>query len=83
MRPFAASADNRVTLTVRSGAAERVIRFDGGDARVHEVPLACPTVGSVCTVQLEIDGTRSPRDVYGTQDGRELGIALSRIGFRF
>ena len=83
MRPFAASADHRVTLTVGSGVARRVIRFDVGDTRVHEVPLACPTVGSVCTVELEIDGARSPRDVYGTQDGRQLGIALSRIGFRF
>ena len=83
MRPFAASTDHRVTLSVRSGAAQRVIGFDGGDIRAQEVPLACPTGGSVCTVELEIDGTRSPRDVYGTQDARQLGIALSRIGFRF
>ena len=57
MRPFAASTDHRVTLSVRSGAAQRVIGFDGGDIRAQEVPLACPTGGSVCTVQLEIDGT--------------------------
>ena len=83
MRAFAASPDHRVTLTVRSGPAERVIRFDDGATRVHEVPLACPIGGSVCTVQLEIDGARSPRDVDGGLDDRQLGIALSRIGFRF
>ena len=36
-----------------------------------------------CTVQLEIDGARSPREVQGTMDARTLGIALNRIGFRF
>ena len=83
MRAFAASPDHRVTLTVRSGAVQRVIRFDDGDTAVREIPLACPIGRDACTVQLAIDGARSPRDVQGGPDGRELGIALSRIGFRF
>ncbi len=82
MRPFAASEDHRVTLTVRSGAAERVIRFDDSADRLHEVPLACPLRGDTCTLQLAIDGARSPNDVRGGPDRRELGIALYRIGFR-
>ena len=82
MRAFA-SPEHRVTLTARSGAAGRTIRFDDGGTGVNEVPLACPIRGDTCTVQLEIDGARSPRDILGTQDGRELGVALSRIGFRF
>lgn len=83
MGAFAASPDHRVTVTARSGGAARVIRFDDGATAVHEAPLACPVDLDVCTVQLEIDGARSPREVYGTQDARTLGIALYRIGFRF
>ena len=82
MRPFAASAGHRVTLTVRSGV-EHVIGFDDGATGVREIPLACPAAGDVCDVRLEVDGARSPRDVDGGADGRELGIALYRIGFRF
>ena len=83
MRAFAASPDHRATLTVRSGAVQRVIQFDDGDTAVREIPLACPIGRDVCTVQLAIDGARSPRDVDGGPDLRQLGIALSRIGFRF
>ena len=83
MRPFAASEDHRVTLTARSGAAERVVRFDDIATRMREIPLACPIRGDRCTLQLEIDGARSPSDVRGGPDLRQLGIALYRIGFRF
>ena len=82
MRAFAASADHPVTLTGGAGAARRMIRFDDGGTRVHEVPLACPARADACTLQLRIDGARSPRDVQGSPDGRQLGVGLSRIGFR-
>ena len=83
MRAFAASANHRVTLTVRSGGFERATAFDDLDTRFQEFPLACPTRSDACTVQLAVDGARSPRDVGGGSDARELGIALSRIGFGF
>ena len=83
MRAFAAMGGHRVTLTVRSGGVERVVAFDDLDTRLEEVPLACPIRGDACAVQLAVDGARSPRDVQGGTDDRELGIALSRIGFRF
>ncbi len=82
-RAFAASPDHPVTVTARSGGVEHVIRFDDGGTAVHEVPLACTSFRAACTVELEIDGARSPRDVLGLQDDRTLGIALYRIGFRF
>ena len=47
MRAFAASPDHRVTLTVRSGATERVIWFDDGDTRVHEAPSPARPVHGV------------------------------------
>ena len=76
-----------MTVTARSGGAEHVIRFDHGRTVVQEVPLACTTLGDDCTVELEIDRARSPREVRrevrGTQDGRTLGIAVNRIGFGF
>ena len=83
MRAFAGSADHRVTLTIRSGDVERTIAFDDVETRLREVPLACPVRGDACTVQLAVDGARSPRDVQGGSDARELGIALSRIGFGY
>ncbi len=81
-RAFAASPDHPVTVTARSGDVEHVIRFDSGETALEEVPLACGD-SDVCTVQLEIDGARSPRDVQGAADARTLGIAVNRIGFRF
>ena len=33
------------------------------------------------SVQLHVDGARSPSDVSDAPDGRRLGIALSNIGF--
>ena len=83
MRAFAASPDHPVTVTARSGAVEHVIRFDEGRTAEYDVPLSCTAFGDDCTVQLEIDGARSPREVQGTMDARTLGIALNRIGFRF
>ncbi len=87
MRAFAASPDHLVTVTARSGGVEHVIRFDHGRTVVQEVPLVCTTFRDDCTVELEIDGARSPRevrrDVGGTQDARTLGIAVNRIGFSF
>ena len=83
VRAFAASADHRVTLTVRSGGAARQFRFDDIDTRLQEVPLFCPVRGDACAVQLTIDGARSPSDVQGAPDDRRLGIALSRIGFGY
>lgn len=87
MQAFAATQDHRVTVTARSdgpGGADRVIQFDDVETAVHETPLACPIDRDVCTVLLEVDGARSPREVYGSSDdGRMLGIALYRIGFRF
>ena len=47
------------------------------------VPFLVAISSDDCTVQLEIDGARSPREVQGTMDARTLGIALNRIGFRF
>lgn len=83
MRAFGASPDHPVTVTARSDGADRVMRFDHARTGVHEVPLACPPDRDACTVQLEIDGARSPREVYGSPDGRTLGVALHRMGFRF
>ena len=71
-----------MTVTARSGDVEDVIRFDRGEVALHEVPLACAD-SDVCTVQLEIDGARSPRELYDAADARTLGIAVNRIGFRF
>ena len=82
MRAFAASPDHVMTVTARFGDVEHVLRFDHGATAVQEVPLACPDA-DVCTLQLEIDGARSPRDVYDAADARTLGIAVNRIGFRF
>ena len=87
MRAFAASPEHPVTVTARSGGVEHVIRFDHGQTVVQETPLRCTTFREDCTVELEIDGARSPREVRGevrgTQDARTLGIAVNRIGFRF
>ena len=83
MRPYAASPDHVVTLTASSGDVEHEIVFDSGETAVHEVPLDCPRDSDSCTVQLDIDGARSPREVRGSADGRRLGIALNNIGFRF
>ena len=83
MRAFTLSSDHAVTLTARSGTAARVIRFDDPETVLHEIPLACPIDGDACHVDLTIDGARSPREVLGTDDARELGVAVSRIGFRF
>ncbi len=87
MRAFAASPEHPVTVTARSGGVEHVIPFDHGRTVVQEVPLACTAFRDDCTVELEIDGARSPRevrrDVRGTQDARTLGVAVNRIGFSF
>ena len=83
LRPYAASPDHEVTLTVRSGDEEQEITFDGGATAVHEFGLGCPADGDACTVLLNVDGARSPREVRGAQDGRTLGIGLFNIGFRF
>ena len=81
-RAFAASPDHPVRVTARSGDMEHVILFDGGETALREVPLACAD-SDVCTLQLEIDGARSPRELYAAADARTLGIAVNRIGFRF
>ena len=83
LRPYAASPDHLVTLTVRSGDVEQEIAFDGGATAVHEFALGCPADGDTCAVRLQVDGARSPREVRGAQDGRTLGIGLYNIGFRF
>lgn len=82
-RAFAPSPDRPVTMTARSGRVEHVVRFDDGETAVREVSLGCAGVGDLCTVELEIDGARSPREVSGLPDARTLGIALYRVGFRF
>ena len=83
LRPYAASPEHVVTLTVRSGEVEDEIVFDGGGLAVHELALGCPEDGATCTVLLNVDGARSPRDVRGSADGRTLGIGLHNVGFRF
>ena len=83
MRAFAATEEHRVTVVARSGAREHAIGFNAGDTGVHEFLVDCPTEGRTCRIGLAIDGVRSPREVYGRRDARELGIALYRIGFRF
>ena len=83
MRPFAVSPDHHVRLSAETVGVEHVIGFDDGATAVHDIPLDCPTGRGVCTVQLSIEGARSPREVYGEGDERTLGIALYRIGFRF
>ncbi len=82
LRPYAASPEHLVTLTVRAGAVEQEIVLDGGAIAVHEIGLGCPDDGDACTVLLRVDGARSPRDVRGSADGRTLGIALYNVGFR-
>ena len=82
LRPYAASPEHLVTLTVRAGAVEQEIVLDGGATAVHEIGLGCPDDGDACTVLLRVDGARSPRDVRGSADGRTLGIALYNVGFR-
>ena len=81
-RAFAASPDHPVTVTARSSGVEHVIRFDRGQTALREVPLGCAD-SDVCTLQLEIDGARSPRELYDAADARTLGIAVNRIGFSF
>lgn len=83
LRPYAASPEHLVTLTVRSGDAEEQIVFDGGGLALHELALGCPDDSATCTVSVDVDGARSPREVRGSQDGRTLGIALYNIGFRY
>ncbi len=83
VRPYAASPDHLVTLTVSSGNTQREIVFDSGATVVHEVGLDCPDDSAACTVQVEVDGARSPREVRGSEDGRTLGVGLYNVGFRF
>lgn len=83
LRPYAASPEHLVTLTARSGDVEDQIVFDGGGLALHELSLGCPDDGATCTVELIVDGARSPLDVGGSADGRTLGIAVYNIGFRF
>ena len=83
IRPYAASPDHLVTLTVSSGEAREEIVFDSGGTAVHEVGLDCPADAATCTVQVDVDGARSPHEVRGSQDGRTLGIGLYSVGFRF
>lgn len=82
LRPYAASPEHLVTLTVRAGAVEQEIVFDGAATAVHEIGLGCPDDGDACTVLLNVDGARSPREVRGSEDGRTLGIGLYNVGFR-
>ena len=83
LRPYAASPEHPVTLTVSSGDAQREIVFDGGATAVHEVGLGCPEESRTCTVRLDVDGARSPQEVRGSRDRRTLGIGLYNVGFRF
>ena len=83
MRPYAASPEHLVTLTVSSGDMKREIVFASGETAVQEVSLDCPDDSATCTVRLDVDGARSPREVRGTQDNRMLGVGLYNIGFRF
>ena len=75
--------EHLVTLTVSSGDMTREIVFASGETAVQEVRLDCPDDSATCTVRLDVDGARSPREVRGTQDNRMLGIGLYNIGFRF
>ena len=83
VRGYAASPDHRVTLTARSGEVRQQIVFDSGGLAVHEVGLDCPESGDTCTVQLDVDGARTPSEVSGSADSRTLGVALHGIGIRY
>lgn len=83
LRPYAASPEHLVTLTVSSGDVQREIVFDSGETAVHEVGLGCPDDSPTCAVRLDVDGARSPQEVRGSRDRRTLGVGLYNIGFRF
>ena len=83
LRPYAASPEHLVTLTVSSGDVQREIVFDSGETAVHEIALGCRDDIPTCTVRLDVDGARSPQEVRGSRDGRTLGVGLYNIGFRF
>ena len=69
----------RLTLRV-NGAAARQFQFDSPAPRQLDLPLAADGARQV-TLTLELPDARSPQSLGLNNDGRQLGILLSRIEF--